>query len=157
MKKFILPLCLLAVIACSKKDDDNTSTKTTSTTTSGSTTPGFTKANLTGTWDYTKVQTLDMATDSVTDETLLEKGEAALIFGTDNSIIVMDQGDPVDQWMYSITKKNNKDFLALIRFGNENDTMEVASFTGTSMVLNEKLDAQSDSSDQYVKVYLKKR
>jgi hypothetical protein len=151
MKKYILPVCLLAVMACSKKDDDTSSSATPSNTIA------FTKANLVGSWDLARVEGYDITNDSLLETQFHTKGELVMVFNADNSITAIEKGDAFDYGNYEIARKNNKDYLVFIRQGWGDDSMEAAFLTQTSLVISDKPYQLSEGNDMYGKTYLSKR
>jgi hypothetical protein len=150
MKKLILPVCFFVFIGCSKKDnnDDTSSSKFTTVT--------FNNAYLTGTWDINKEEYYNLANDSLKDADHYDKGYLMLTFGADNSLIATEDGDSDNIGSYSIVKKGNKNILVFYGGGGNNDSSEVVSYSSTTMVLSDKMDAITSHDNFYSKMYLTK-
>jgi hypothetical protein len=147
MKKFILPLCILAIVACNKKEDPKEAIPTTPAT--------FSKTNLVGTWSIMKENYYTTDDDSLSDSYELKKGEMTFTFESDNTLSIREEGDLVSVGYFSTGKLGSKDLLILTG-GGDSDTEEVVSFSAQAMVLSDKMSSINWGDDEYSKLHLAK-
>lgn len=143
MKKLILPLMAIALIACSKSEEDATKTDPNAQV-------EVTKANMVGTWNVTKIEGFTIPGDSLFQTMNLsatftltndDKYSTVSSFGTSNGT-------------YVLTTVNSKKLLILLESGDPADTAEVLSLTKSAMVITDKQQEINDGDDEYTKTYL---
>lgn len=145
MKKYILPLCILAIVACSKDEDEKTT----------ETTVEFNKANLTGAWNVTKIEGYTLPGDSLFQTMPFTAGQAVATFNSDNSYSITSPfGNATGT--FSIIKISGKDALITKETGEDPDTAEIVTFSKTAMVFSDREQELRDGDDDWTKTYLSK-
>lgn len=133
------------MVACSKDEDEKTET----------TTAEFNKANLVGTWNITKIEGYSIPGDSLMLTMPFNAGQATATFGSDNSFSVTSPFGN-DAGTFSIIKLNGKDALITEVTGDDPDTVEISTFSKTTMVFDDRSQEIRDGDDDWSKTYLSK-
>ncbi len=138
-------MLLLAMVAC-KKDE---------TTNQNDVTIAFSKETLIGKWNINKFESLNLANDSVMMQMTFNAGDAHITFNANGTYITKTTFDE-SEGTFNVLKLNGKDVLVTIEPGDRPDSMEITSFTKTSMVFDDKQFEQRRGSDDYTKAYCSK-
>ena len=147
MKKILIPMLLLAMVACKKEEE---------TKADDSNDPiAFSKEALLGKWNINKFEALNLSNDSVTMQMTFNPGDATITFNGDGTYATRTTLDNSDG-TYSIIKLNGKDVLITLEPGDRPDSMEIKTFTKSSMVFDDKQFEQRRGSDDYTKAYCTK-
>lgn len=147
MKKIILPMCMLAMIACSKEE--------TKTTTNNNTSITFNKENLVGTWNIDKLEGYTTSNDSLTLTFPFTKGSATVAFNADNSFITKSPFGNAEG-TFSIIKLNGKDVLITTETGDPSDTCEISTFTASTLIFDDRAAEIRANDDSWSKTYCSK-
>jgi hypothetical protein len=145
MKKLIIPMLLLAMVAC-KKDE---------TATQNDAAVPFSKEALLGKWNINKFEGLTVANDSITMQMTFNAGDATITFNANGTYETKTTFDN-SEGTFNVLKLNGKDVLVTIEPGDRPDSMEIVSFTKSGMVFDDKQFEQRRGSDDYTKAYCSK-
>lgn len=146
MKKLILPLMAIALIACSKSEDDATKTDPNAAV-------EVTKANLVGTWNISKIEGFTIPGDSLFQTINFNAGDATFTVTNDDKYTTVSTFG-TSNGTYVLTKVNSKNLLILLEPGDPADTSEVLSLTKNAMVISDKQQEVNRNDDEYTKSYL---
>ncbi len=146
MKKLMIPMLLLAIVACKKEDDKKEDPNAA---------VAFNKEAVVGTWKINKFEEYSIPGDSLKLAYNVPDGTGTFTLGSDNKYAtVLPLGS--DNGTYTIAKLNGKDLLILLEAGKQPDTNEVVLFTKTSFVISNKDAETRRGSNDYSKGYLSK-
>lgn len=144
MKKLIIPVLLFAMVACKKEVETSTGASV-----------AFSKEALIGKWNINKFEGLNLANDSVTMQMNFNAGDATITFNSNGTYLTKTTFDE-SEGTFSVLKLNGKDVLVTIEPGDRPDSMEIKTFTKSSMVFDDKQFEQRRGSDDYTKAYCTK-
>ncbi|MFY8108606.1 MAG: hypothetical protein ACOVO9_06425 [Bacteroidia bacterium] len=144
MKKLIIPMLLLAMVACKKEEETSTDAPVT-----------FSKEALIGKWNINKFEGLNLANDSITMQMNFNAGDATITFNSNGTYLTKTTFDE-SAGTFNVLKLNGKDVLVTIETGDRPDSMEIKTFTKSSMVFDDKQFEQRRGSDDYTKAYCSK-
>ncbi|MCU0441698.1 MAG: hypothetical protein MUE96_04805 [Bacteroidia bacterium] len=148
MKKLIIPILLLAMVACKKEEDKKEEVKP-----DPNAPVAFTKEAAVGTWQINKFEEYAIPSDTIKFTFNVPAGQGTFTLGSDNSYsTVLPLGS--DNGTYIIGKLNGKDLLILLETGKQPDTNEVVLFTKSSFVISNKDAETRKGSNDYSKGYL---
>lgn len=146
MKKLILPLMAIALVACSKSEDDAAKTDPNAQL-------EVTKTNLVGTWNINKIEGYTLASDSLFRTMNFNAGDATLTLTNDDKYTTTSTFG-TSSGKYTVTTVNGKKLLITIEPGDPADTLEVLSLTKSAMVGTDKQQEINSGDDEYSKTYL---
>lgn len=147
MKQLLIPMLLLAMVACkkedeTKKDDSNNPVE-------------VTKANLVATWNINKFEEYSLPGDSLLNTYNFPAGSATLTLRNDDTYsTVLSLG--TSNGTYSLFKLGSRNFIILMEPGDRPDTTEVLSLTSSSLVTSDRYAEVNDGDDDYSKGYMTK-
>lgn len=144
MKKLIIPVLLFAMVACKKEEETSTDASV-----------AFSKEALIGKWNINKFEGLNLANDSVTMQMNFNAGDATITFNSNGTYLTKTTFDE-SEGTFNVLKLNGKDVLVTIEPGDRPDSMEIKTFTKSSMVFDDKQFEQRRGSDDYTKAYCTK-
>jgi hypothetical protein len=151
MKKLIIPMLLLAMVACKKEDDKKEEVKP-----DPNAPVAVTKENLVGTWSITKIEGFTIPGDSLFETMNFNAGSATVAF-TANDTYTTTSSFGTSTGTFSIIKLNGKDVLVTVEPGDRPDSQEVVLFTATKSEWSDKQFEVRDGDDDYSKTYLTKQ
>lgn len=146
MKKLILPLMAIALIACSKSEDDAKKNDPNAQV-------EVTKVNLVGTWNISKIEGFTIPGDSLFQTMNFNAGDASFTVTNDDKYSTVSTFG-TSNGTYVLTKVNAKNVLILLEPGDPADTSEILSLTKNSMIITDKQQEVNRNDDEYTKTYL---
>ncbi len=144
MKKLLIPMLLLAMVACKKEEETSTDAPV-----------AFSKEALIGKWNINKFESLKLTNDSVMMQMSFNAGDASITFNSNGTYVTKTTFDD-SEGTFSVLKINGKDVLVTLEPGDRPDSMEIKTFTKSSMVFDDKQFEQRRGSDDYTKAYCTK-
>jgi hypothetical protein len=151
MKKLIIPMLLLSLVACEKEEDKKEETKV-----DPNATIAFTKEALVGTWNITKIEGYTIPGDSLFETMNFNAGDAKVVF-TASDTYTTTSTFGTSTGTYSIIKLDGKDVLVTIEPGDRPDSQEVVLFTSSKSEWSDKQFEVRDGDDDYSKTFLTKQ
>ncbi|MDP3928799.1 MAG: hypothetical protein Q8R57_07235 [Bacteroidota bacterium] len=141
MKKLIIPMLLLAMVAC-KKDETKTEDKDAAV--------AVTKENLVATWSINKFEEYTLPGDSLKTSFTLTPGSGSFTLRADNSYSTVTSFG-TSNGTFSLIKLNGKDVLILNEPGDRPDSNVVTKLTKSSFIIsNRDFEANRNSKDYTV-------
>ena len=136
----------IALIACSKSEDDASTTNT-------DTQVEVTKENLVGTWAINKFEAYALPGDSLITTMNFNAGDASLTFGSDDKYTTLSTFGS-SNGTYVVTKVGGKNLVILLEPGDTADTSEVLSLTKKALIMSDKQQEINNGDDDYTKSYM---
>lgn len=136
----------IALIACSKSDDDAKKTDANAQL-------EVTKENMVGTWTINKIEAYAIPSDTFITTMNFNPGDASLALGSDDKYTTLSPFG-TSNGTYVVTKVNGKNLLIILEPGDPADTAEIVSLTKNAMVTSDKQQEVNRNDDEYSKSYL---
>ncbi len=136
----------IALIACSKSDDDDAKIDSNAQV-------EVTKANLVGTWNINKFEAYAIPSDTLITSMNFNDGSATLTMGNDDKYTTLSPFG-TSSGTYVVTKVNGKSVLILLEPGDPADTSEILSLTKSALIMTDKQQEINNGDDDYTKSYL---